>query len=91
MAERFPAVHDGRAPAGSDVDPLVWGVWAGCALGAVVALTLLVSDRFTGRGLLLVFAVPMLVLAVVGGARRLRPGPRGAADPVADEPPEGGD
>jgi hypothetical protein len=79
-------------PAGSDVDPLVWGVWGGGALSVVVVLTLLVSDRFATRGLLLVFAVPLVVLAVAGVARRLRPGAhRAGRHPVAGEPPGSGD
>jgi hypothetical protein len=79
-----------RPPA--DVDPLVWGVLGGGALAAVIVLTLLVSDSFSGRGLLLVFAVPLLVLGVAGVARRLRPGARRARrDPGAGGLPGGGD
>ena len=80
-----------RPPARSDVEPLVWGIWAGGALSVVVVLTLLVSSRFTGRGLLLVFAVPLLVLVVVGVARRLRPDRRAGADTGAGERSGGGD
>jgi len=78
-------------PAGSDVDPLVWGIWGGGSLSVVVVLTLLVTDRFTSRGLLLVFAVPLLVLAVAGVARRLRLDRRTGARTVAGEPLAGGD
>jgi hypothetical protein len=78
-------------PAGSDVDPLVWGIWGGGVLSVVVVLTLLVTNRFSSRGLLLVFAVPLLVLAVVGVARRLRPDRRAGAHPVAGDPLAGGD
>ena len=74
-------------PAGSDVEPLVWGVLGGGAVAVVTAVTLLVSGQFTGRGLLLVFAVPLVALVVVAVARRLR----AAADPGAGEPPGGGD
>ena len=91
MHEEPRLVDAARPPAPSDVDPLVWGIWGGGALSVVVVLTLLVSNRFTGRGLLLVFAVPLLVLAVVVVARRLRPDRRVGADPVAGEPPGGGD
>jgi hypothetical protein len=89
MAERFPDVDGGRRPAGSDVDPLVWSIWAGGVLSVVVVLTLLITSRFNARGLVWVFAVPLVVLAVAALARLLRPGAR--AGPVAGEPPGGGD
>jgi hypothetical protein len=91
MQEESLPADAARPTSRSDVDPLVWGIWAGGALSTVVVLTLLVSNRFTGRGLLLVFAVPLVVLAVVVVARRLRPDRRDAADPVADERSGGGD
>jgi hypothetical protein len=61
-----------RAPSlPADVDPLVWGTLAACALAAVTMLTLLVSGRESSRGFLAVFAVPLLALLVVAAGRRL--------------------
>ena len=75
-----------------DVQPLVWGVICGGALAAVTVLTLLVTAHFTGRGLLLVFAVPFVMLGVVGIALALRrDAARQPADPGAGEQPGGGD
>jgi len=59
-----------RQQSPSDVEPLVWGVLGGGALAVVTVLTLLVSSHFTGRGLLLVFAVPLVMLVGAGVGRR---------------------